>query len=169
VDPVMMMYRGNSIVDEIVQRIIAHEEPVELWPSVKKDLEKSQDHCEHFLWAVHAPSVSRTHCACVLRRRSILTTDYQSSHRIWIACRLDLVCVLRILQDIFALQEAFYSIDSLYIADGHHRTAAACNPARFSNGGKYPPLANSAKYDTACPTLPYHTLYDDLMFLLADT
>ena len=57
VDPVMMMYRGNSKVDEIIQRIIAHEEPVELWPSVKKDLEKSQDHCEHFLWAVHAPSV----------------------------------------------------------------------------------------------------------------
>ena len=28
VDPVMMMYRGNSKVDEIVQRIIAHEEPV---------------------------------------------------------------------------------------------------------------------------------------------
>lgn len=51
----------------------------------------------------------------------------------------------RLCQDIFALQEAFYSIDSLYIADGHHRTAAACNPARFSNGGKYPPLANSAK------------------------
>lgn len=65
VDPVMMMYRGNSKVDEIVQRIIAHEEPVELWPSVKKDLEKSQDHCEHFLWAVHAPSVCRTQCQSI--------------------------------------------------------------------------------------------------------
>ena len=65
----MMMYRGNSTVDEIIQRIIAHEEPVELWPSVKKDLEKSQDHCEHFLWAVHAPSVCLSphtlRCVCV--------------------------------------------------------------------------------------------------------
>ena len=80
------------------------------------------------------------------------------SYWIRIACRLDLISVLRIFQDILALQEAFYSIDSLYIADGHHRTAAACNPARFSNGGKFPPLANSAKYGyhqpPSCPALP---------------
>ena len=28
--------------------------------------------------------------------------------------------------DMKALHEAFHSVESLYIADGHHRTAAAC-------------------------------------------
>lgn len=57
VDPIMVMYRGSSKVDEIIQRIISEEEPVELLPGVKKDLEKSQDHYEHYLWTVQLPDV----------------------------------------------------------------------------------------------------------------
>lgn len=111
VDPIMVMYRGSSKVDDIIQRIISEDEPVELLPGVKKDLEKSQDHYEHYLWTVQLPD------------------------------------------DIFALQEAFAAVDSLYIADGHHRTAAACrfnsSPQRFARGKTSPALVNSAKYLTA--------------------
>ena len=32
-------------------------------------------------------------------------------------------------QDVIAIQSAFQSVESLYIADGHHRTAAACQQA----------------------------------------
>jgi uncharacterized protein (DUF1015 family) len=39
--------------------------------------------------------------------------------------------------DMAALQEAFSDVESLYIADGHHRTAAACQAMlKHSNGGK---------------------------------
>lgn len=54
----MMMYRGSSKVDQIIQKIIKYEEPVELLPCVKKDLEKTQDHYEHYLWTVSDPDVS---------------------------------------------------------------------------------------------------------------
>jgi uncharacterized protein (DUF1015 family) len=39
-------------------------------------------------------------------------------------------------QDIHALQGAFESVDSLYIADGHHRTAASCQESLKLTAGK---------------------------------
>eukprot|EP01038_Epipyxis_sp_PR26KG_P014092 gene14092-18911_t len=56
--------------------------------------------------------------------------------------------------DITAIQEAFESIDSVYIADGHHRTAAACrynnaNSPQKPNARKSAFYVNSARYLTA--------------------
>lgn len=49
-------------------------------------------------------------------------------------------------KDVQCLQDAFSSVNSLYIADGHHRTAAAC---RFNSDPglikKNSILANSSK------------------------
>lgn len=47
-------------------------------------------------------------------------------------------------EDLRALQQAFEHIDAMYIADGHHRTSAACRAQ--GNSRKTPP---SAKYLTA--------------------
>lgn len=81
VDPIMVMYRQNEIIDEIVNRIISEEESI---PILNKGHNENGQAGRHHLWAVKEPL------------------------------------------DIAALQAAFEAIDSLYIADGHHRTAAAC-------------------------------------------
>ena len=69
------------------------------------------------------------------------------------ACR-HLLWTVRDKQDALSIQEAFSTVDSLYIADGHHRTAAACKSLQQSQSSPRPnrkamPLPNSSKYITA--------------------
>lgn len=54
-------------------------------------------------------------------------------------------------QDTLSIQEAFTTIEALYIADGHHRTASACKSLQSSPrpNRKAMPFPNSSKYITA--------------------
>eukprot|EP01040_Poterioochromonas_malhamensis_P006509 gene6509-7009_t len=103
VDPIMIMYRQNEIIDEIVTRVISEDEPIPILNKVHN--EKAG---RHHLWAVKDVS------------------------------------------DIIALQTAFETVESLYIADGHHRTAAACkmmsSPRPTRKGA---PVQPSSRYITA--------------------
>lgn len=102
VDPIMIMYRQNEIIDTIVNRIISSESPVEME-------ELASNGCQHYLWTVKDK------------------------------------------EDIQSIQQAFEVIDSLYIADGHHRTAAACkvqsSPRPGARKTNLPPV--SSRFITA--------------------
>jgi uncharacterized protein (DUF1015 family) len=90
----MVMYRQNTIIDDIVYRIINNDEP------------------------------------CFDFKKIEANDETPSTHRIWIVKKKD---------DIEHLSKAFESVQSLYIADGHHRTAAACKiaSANTSNPNKH--------------------------------
>ncbi len=76
VDPIMIMYRQNATIDDVINHICSTESPIE-----------------------------------------VTTNDSNQQHLLW--------CV-RDKDHIVEIQKAFENIDALYIADGHHRTAAAC-------------------------------------------
>lgn len=61
------------------------------------------------------------------------SSDDPDSHRLWRVRDPELVQ---------ALQQAFLSVKTLYIADGHHRTAAACSSSRLN-------MRSSSQYITA--------------------
>ena len=94
VDPVMMMYRQNDIVQAIIDKITVRDIPIIL----------------------HARSRhgSRLGISEDEDGSPVLLPD---DHKIW---------SIRDQEDIEALKVAFLDVESLYIADGHHRTAAAC-------------------------------------------
>lgn len=65
----MIMYRESATVDDIIQRIMLEEEPVNLLPAEKRKMDKTYGNYEHFLWTVHKPDVSyetpgRFYCRC---------------------------------------------------------------------------------------------------------
>jgi uncharacterized protein (DUF1015 family) len=76
VDPIMIMYRQTSTIDDVINHICSTESPIE-----------------------------------------VTTNDPDQQHLLWSVRNKDHIC---------EIQKAFETIDSLYIADGHHRTAAAC-------------------------------------------
>ena len=95
VDPIMVMYRQNSTIDDIVSSIMNNEKPV---------LDFNKTHGTD-------PSIF-------------------STHKLWIVKRKE---------DIASITQAFEGVQSLYIADGHHRTADACRKASLnkSNPNKH--------------------------------
>lgn len=89
----MVMYRQNSVIDEIVNRIIINNEP------------------------------------CVDCKKMIECDDSKySTHKIWI---------VKNEIDIENLSSAFETVQSLYVADGHHRTADACRIASENRGNPH--------------------------------
>ena len=102
VDPVMMMYRQNDVVQAIIDKITVRDIPIIL----------------------HARSRhgSRLGISEDEDGSPVLLPD---DHKIW---------SIRDQEDIEALKVAFLDVESLYIADGHHRTAAACRTEQLNRG-----------------------------------
>ena len=67
----------------------------------------------------------------------VVTTAMPDDHKIWSVTDE---------HDIEALRTAFLKVDSLYIADGHHRTAAACRMALLNRGREGQRTASHTKY-----------------------
>jgi len=66
--------------------------------------------------------------------------DTPGSHHIW---------TVKDPADIVAIQRAFEGIDHLYIADGHHRAAAACKESARLSSGNAVNVAQSSRFLTA--------------------
>jgi hypothetical protein len=94
VDPVMMMYKDNVIVNEIISKVVSENSPV----------------------------------------ATVVNENGES--KVWVVSEEE---------DIVALAIAFEQVEHLYIADGHHRTSAACqfyeqqmrNKRKLSGHSKY--------------------------------
>ena len=56
----------------------------------------------------------------IIQSRSAANIEEGNRHKIWSVTDQ---------ADIESIKTAFFHVDSLYIADGHHRTAAACRIA----------------------------------------
>lgn len=64
--------------------------------------------------------ITTHHCPVIMQSRSEANIEKGDRHKIWSV--IDQA-------DIESIKTAFLHVDSLYIADGHHRTAAACRIA----------------------------------------
>jgi uncharacterized protein (DUF1015 family) len=105
VDPVMMMYRQDDTIQNIINKIIARENPV----------------------CMQARSRHNSRLGLNLDDdeggNNVVVSD--DEHKIWSITNE---------ADIEAVKNAFLKVESLYIADGHHRTAAACRMALINKG-----------------------------------
>ena len=146
-DPVMMMYRRNDRVQEVIDRIITNNKPALVLSK------PSQSHARRGI---------RKRCASdgdQLSTDDLLSRDFEDLTSGFVRIENELLCNSRSNAnacnnlfdikgfaedvhevwavsdpaDITALMEAFSGVDSLYIADGHHRTAAACHMLLNSN------------------------------------
>ncbi|KAJ1424881.1 hypothetical protein B484DRAFT_94924 [Ochromonadaceae sp. CCMP2298] len=148
VDPVMLMYRESTNVNDVISRIVSTRQPIRLREGTGLDEDHSFSHSGR--------SRSSTNCQSDTRSRS--NTGYatqmnspicgspgprhgspalpdspefppyveEEAHYLW---------PIDDPADMAALQHAFADVESLYIADGHHRTAAACQAMlKRSNG-----------------------------------
>jgi hypothetical protein len=112
------MYRQNERVQAIVHRIMTSQSPTII---------HGADPCR-------GVSGKRCHHDENCHKDSAAAYD---EHLVWSVTNPE---------DIAAIKEAFESIESLYIADGHHRTASACRMAleQERNGGVGPQHAKYA-------------------------
>lgn len=105
-NPIMLFHRDSAPLNEIIERIMLHDRPHQ------KKVSDITDEI-HTIWIVNDVNVSQLRIMRVFTTCPVLI--------IW-----HIFHAINFVQDIVAIQNAFVDIKHLYIADGHHRTAALC-------------------------------------------
>lgn len=116
-----MMYRENDTINAIIQGIMSSADPdfvTEIPDTSRHEIDSScpSSPCSS---PRHLPTRTPTPIAIPTSN-----TTFTSVHKIWIVTQDS---------DIEALETGFHAVDTTYIADGHHRSEAACATAdKFS-------------------------------------
>lgn len=113
----MMMYRDDEVVNDIVGRITSTQSPdvVTSFP-----VQNTSD----LRCSTSTPGTNDCSVKCNLPNENTRScksdTDEVSIHKFWSIIDVD---------DLSMIEDAFSSVESLYIADGHHRSEHACTIA----------------------------------------
>lgn len=124
-DPVMIMYKESEAINALIAEICSRPPDVEYVdektvppPPPTEPADSCSYDCASIASCGEAVAADMTGCSAA---SSASSPDENSSnpsiHRAWVISADD---------DVARITEAFSAIDSLYIADGHHRTASAC-------------------------------------------
>lgn len=106
----MIMYRESAKINEVIDRIMSEQEPMEMMVT-----NNSSGHSSR------SSSVDS-----IISNDSNITSSESSNDLNYCNMNKHYLWSITSAEDVALIRLAFESIPSMYIADGHHRTAAAC-------------------------------------------